>query len=371
MLDKIRIYAIFKFITFITSIVIKIETGESITKCIILALTIACVLVLDYLIEITAKKNQFVQGTLLFAIIFCAVLDFNGLFLLIVILMTHFMDYFSKGIFFEEIVVVSLLLMLFILPQDTITAVIAVAFCIALFCARRLALRLSYYRGLLDEKKEELQELSKQVNANQRLIKTLKYTASLEERNRLAVRLHDKVGHGISGSIIMLEASILQLKHNPEKAEEGIRKAVYNLREGVDDIRLALREERPVESEIDLNTILVTMEKFEVSHHVKTMFKKSGTLDMIPRIVWKCIHENLKECLTNLLKHSNATVFTLEIKVVNKLLKVEYRDNGTGEKDFKKGIGLDSIEERTIKRNGRCFVEKNEFGFKITNTFIL
>ena len=33
------------------------------------------------------------------------------------------------------------------------------------------------------------------------------------------------------------------------------------------------------------------------------------------------------------------------------------------------GLGLEAIEERTIKANGRCFFEKTETGFTITNVF--
>ena len=90
---------------------------------------------------------------------------------------------------------------------------------------------------------------------------------------------------------------------------------------------------------------------------------------MISPVIWSCIHENLQECLTNLLKHSNATEFLLNIEVFKKIIKVEYKDNGTLVENFEKGLGLEAIEERIIRAKGRCFFNKGEKGFSVTNIF--
>ena len=52
-----------------------------------------------------------------------------------------------------------------------------------------------------------------------------------------------------------------------------------------------------------------------------------------------------------------------------KIIKVEYKDNGTGKEAFVKGLGLEAIEERTISAGGRCFFRKDEQGFGVTNIF--
>ena len=229
--------------------------------------------------------------------------------------------------------------------------------------------KIDFYRKALASQKQEMDDLREKLSDNKRLIKTLKYTASLEERNRLAARIHDKVGHGISGSIIMLEAALLTIKKDPVRAEAAIQKAALNLREGVDDIRLSLREERPQRSELGLGEIKAALEEFESTYAMQTAFKSSGRLESITGEIWSCISDNLNEALTNSLKHSGASIFTLEISVMNKAIKVEYKDNGKSSEVFEKGLGLEAIEERTIKANGRCFFEKTETGFTITNVF--
>jgi signal transduction histidine kinase len=103
----------------------------------------------------------------------------------------------------------------------------------------------------------------------------------------------------------------------------------------------------------------------------------------LPPYLWACICENMTEALTNMLKHSNADLFRVEIANKNKLLRVEFSDNGkqrharTGGTEIGasekavQGIGLAGIEERCALCYGRCFFEKREDGFHITMTFPL
>jgi signal transduction histidine kinase len=97
--------------------------------------------------------------------------------------------------------------------------------------------------------------------------------------------------------------------------------------------------------------------------------KTNGELNNISLDVWTCIHDNLKECLTNVLKHSNASEFNLLIDVFKKIIKVEYKDNGKSSENYEIGLGLEAIEERTLKANGRCYFTKGENGFCVTNIF--
>jgi signal transduction histidine kinase len=217
--------------------------------------------------------------------------------------------------------------------------------------------------------KETILELNKKVNDIKGLNKTLKYTVSLEERNRIAARIHDQLGHGISGSIIMLEAASMIMKDNPEKANSSIQKAITNLREGVDNIRASLRDERVGHNLIGINDVTAMLEEFKVTFNKSTILHTAGDLDLISIEVWACIHDNVQECLTNVLKHSNATEFILNIEVFKKIIKVEYKDNGYSAENFEKGLGLDAIEERTVNAAGRCFINKGEKGFCVTNIF--
>ncbi len=247
-----------------------------------------------------------------------------------------------------------------------ISALIVTGYFTHLYMARKLLV----YKESSLKQRQELVELEERLKNNEHLMKTIRYAATLEERNRMAARLHDKIGHNISGTILMLEASLLQMDKNPQKAVEEINKAVEHLRAGVDDLRHALREERPIKSDINSSDIQVLLEQAKMEHGLHTIFKTDGDLERISMELWNCMKENTTELLTNVLKHSKATIFTVSIKVLPSMIQVIYSDNGSCSSDFKMGLGLEAVEERTLKLNGRCFFEAGELGFRVTNIFL-
>lgn len=241
---------------------------------------------------------------------------------------------------------------------------------VSLFTVLWYSAKLVSYKELVNRQRSEIVNLNERIKDNQRLIKTIKYAATLEERNRLTARLHDKIGHNISGSILMLEASMLNMKKNPDKAADGIQKAVSNLREGVDDLRQALREERPIKSDINSSHIKLLLEEASAKHNLHTHLKTDGNLEKISLEIWQSIHDNAIELVTNVCKHSNATNFHIDIQVMESMIKVTYWDNGKCESSFEKGLGLEAVEERTIKCNGKCFFEAEQTGFKVTSIYL-
>ena len=166
---------------------------------------------------------------------------------------------------------------------------------------------------------------------------------------------------------------MMMLDKDSKRAKEGIEKSIINLREGVDDIRAALKEERPIKSKLGLNELKMKLEQFKGNHGIVTSLIEQGNMQGVNIVLWQCIHDNLEEVLTNLLKHSNATAFTLKLVTMNKLLSVEYRDNGTEYiegQSVTMGLGLEAMEERTIKSGGKFFIEHSRMGFVIKNIFI-
>lgn len=223
-------------------------------------------------------------------------------------------------------------------------------------------------RNILEAKNEDLNELRKKNMDQRKFAQTAEYTAGLRERNRLASRIHDKVGHGISGSIILLEGASAIIEKNPEKSKDTIDQVTENLREAVDDIRASLREERSTGAEAGLSEIKAELSKLSYEHgNIETDLETHGDTDQISSTIWICLYENLKEAISNLLKHSDATKFNVLITNQDKLIRAEYRDNGHVE-DFKTDIGLQTMEERCAMMGGRCFFSGGN-GFKIVMTF--
>jgi signal transduction histidine kinase len=221
-------------------------------------------------------------------------------------------------------------------------------------------------------KSEEIDELRRSVQDGRKSAQNMEYTTKLLERNRLASRIHDEVGHGMSGSILLLEGANTVIDKDPAKAKETVSKAIDNLRRSVDKIRSVLREERAETAESNLSRIEKELLSFQTDHpEIKTSISTEGNLDEIPTTVWLCVYENLREALTNVLKHSNGNVFRISIENKNKLLSIEFSDNGKLDKSIVSGhgIGLQGMEERTALCYGRCFFNSGGDGFRIRMNF--
>lgn len=369
MKEKSLLYFLTKMSAVLAAVTILSPIAVDITATVISTLSFACVFVLEILLDKHLKNSKLFLFTIGAVIIACFVLGMEAYFPLFILSLIHLMDIsIDSKMFYYILSTVFLLSILIFLPN--LTAVIfACTITAMLLFGRIMIAKLNYYNELSEKQKETIIELNKKMKDIKSLTKTLKYTVSIEERNRIAARIHDQLGHGISGSIIMLEASMMIMKDNPDKATASIQKAIANLREGVDEIRASLRDERAGHYLIGINEVTAILEEFKVAYNKSTVLLTSGDLDLLSLEVWACIHDNVKECLTNVLKHSNATEFILNIEVFKKIIKVEYKDNGTSSESFEKGLGLEAMEERTINARGRCFFNKGEKGFCVTNIF--
>ena len=216
-------------------------------------------------------------------------------------------------------------------------------------------------REQLADSREETVRLNRRIASLEEYAKTAKKSAAVEERRRFSARIHDKLGHSISGSIILLEAAKLNIRTNPDSAEQCITTVTDNLRSGVDDIRQALREERPDSKTIGISDLKEILGEYKAKYNIRTTLEINGDY----------IKENLVETLTNTLKHSGADEFSLKISVMNKVIRAEFKDNGKGSDSFKKGTGLTAIEERTVLTDGKCIFPAQTDGFSVVNIFSL
>jgi signal transduction histidine kinase len=209
-------------------------------------------------------------------------------------------------------------------------ALLATAVGLALaFAGTALVRLLARARGELAVFAERVAALEARLEEQRATIGTIEQQGRVAERNRLAARIHDRVGHGMTGSILMLEAAQLQLEHDLPAARVSIETATENLRESVEDIRRELREERTSGEPVGPAQIAAELEGFSAEHPaVRTELVTEGSLERVPQAVWLCVFESLGETLTNLLRHSDANHFRVSISQRNRLFVAEFGDNG-------------------------------------------
>lgn len=243
--------------------------------------------------------------------------------------------------------------------------ILTVLFCLLVFLlANELSSSLAALKSANEKLKNRNEELSTRLNAGSEYETQVRYLSQLEERNSLAQKIHDKVGHTLAGSIIQLEAAGMIIEKDREKAAGIITTVTDNLKDGMESIRSTLRTIKPAPEQLGINRLKLMLEGFSMNNAIKTTLAYNGMLDVITHLQWKIIMDNIKEALTNALKYSSSTSINVKLDVMTKIIKVEVHDNGKGALLFKKGMGLAGMEERTENAGGKLILDGSS-GFSV------
>lgn len=224
----------------------------------------------------------------------------------------------------------------------------------------------SIYKEVRNEKfliEKKIDNFNKYLEQNEVLV-------SLRERNFMAQKLHDHLGHKIASSIMQLEVTKETLGKDNELSKRYLISAIENLRTGMEEIRRVLRNIKPEEKSTTIEGIKDRILKFQYDTGIKVNFKIQGDTSKLNLRILMVIEENLKEGLTNILKYSGASRVHISIYIYNKIIRVEIKDNGIGCSNIKKGLGIKGMEERMERINGRIEVY-NDNGFIINMIFNL
>lgn len=336
---------------------------------IVSALAFCCLFVTDYLINKLCRANGARLICAPLGIAGCLVCGAEEYFPLLIMLIFELVDQLNAREYFYGISAASAALTMLIFAPDRYALVVAVVLTAAWIFARIAVERLEYFRELSKKQRDIISAQSDRINKLHEWSNSLRETVALEERSRFSTRIHDKLGHGISGSIILLEGAKLYLKNNPEQAEKSLCTAIENLRGSVDSIREALHEERPKRGAASSAELKELLERFSVNYGIKAGLVIDGDTEKISPQIWICLKDNLVESLTNTVKHSNASEFSLKVHIYDKMIRAEFSDNGRGGSGFSKGMGLEGIEDRVTVCGGKCLFRCGATGFKIINIF--
>lgn len=220
----------------------------------------------------------------------------------------------------------------------------------------------------LDETQEEqrkiIYNLQKKLADERDIQEQILYTARLEERNKISARLHDKIGHTISGTLLQLEASKFILEHDKAKGFSMLDSCIENLRKGMEEIRMTLRNIKPAEEELGINRIRKILDEKIKDTNIKGKVLYIGDLDRISANLWIAFIRIITELTTNSVKYSYGNIIEVKIEILNKIIKLEVKDNGLGCKKVQKGIGLRNIEESVSNFNGKIIINSDD-GFSV------
>ncbi|WP_165371542.1 PAS domain-containing protein [Pseudolysobacter antarcticus] len=189
-------------------------------------------------------------------------------------------------------------------------------------------------------------------------------SAVIAERNRMARDIHDTLAQGFTGVIVQLEAAAdASLKGLPGAAERHVEQASKLARESLSEARRSVQALRP--QALDENNLCEALDELfknmTVGTSLQTEFIVRGDMLPLPSLWEENLLRIAQEILTNVLKHAQATHFSVQIAFVSNGVSLEFRDNGRGFDTTAKsdGFGLLGMRERIESMRGDLQIQSS------------
>ena len=188
------------------------------------------------------------------------------------------------------------------------------------------------------------------------------------ERRRLARELHDETGQALTSILLGLKG--LEERLEGEEALE----AAHELRELVvstlQDVRRLAVELRPTAlDDFGLVPALERLaESFGMQTGIQVDFEAALPDERLPEELETALYRIVQECLTNVVKHAQATRVSVLLTSRDGIAKAVVEDDGRGfgsETARDGGFGLIGMRERLALLGGRLEIESNETGTTI------
>ncbi len=333
----------------------RIEYQPVICICIAISITCFSIYFNNFLINITLYLLFFVISFIVPGLMFFSPLIlykfFNQSYMYVTLLYAVVYYYhFDSSYIIQFVAIFFLLLLAFILKYRT-----------DLYLDKaerfdRIRTNLTDYNTTLNLRNRELMEKQDYEITN----------ATLNERNRIAREIHDSVGHILSSSILQIAALTAITKD--ETVKECLQNINNTLTDGMNSIRASIHNihEDSVDLNIKLKELVNGFQFCDISY--KYEIDRDFSIKAKYTIIFI-----VKEALTNIIKHSNATHAEISITQTPAFYKIDIHDNGTNisssnSKTGKQGMGTISIYDRIAALNGTINITKND-GYRIYITF--
>lgn len=183
----------------------------------------------------------------------------------------------------------------------------------------------------------------------------------MEERNRLARDLHDSVKQQVFATVMQVGAARAMVDEDSQAVVEHLNEAEHLARQAQDELAIMIRELRP--TTLQDKGLPQALKEYIVSwsrvNDIIADLRAQGELSL-PLDIEQTLFRIAQEALSNIAKHSEATLVEVQLVVEHDEISLEISDNGKGfnvSSAEGNGIGLRSMRERMESLGGSLRLE--------------
>ena len=204
---------------------------------------------------------------------------------------------------------------------------------------------------------EELKKKEEQI----RFFASQYIAAQETERRRVAVELHDAIASSLAGIKFRIEKILQDMKQGLFSVE-SMKDVSSTLAQTIGEVRRIMADLRP--SILDDLGIMPALNwlcrEFETTYSHFSVEKQIGiSEDEIPDFLKIVMFRISQEALTNIARHSGASLVDLALQKAGGRVELTIQDNGRGFRpdEIVKGLGLSTMRERAELTGGTFSVE--------------
>ncbi len=213
-------------------------------------------------------------------------------------------------------------------------------------------IRENYTYRMEEEVKKRTEEVTNLQKENTRL-------RVLEEKERIFRNLHDSIGARLTNIFISNNVARSASCRDPVVLENMLNRIEKNTEAGIQDLKEIIFDHSKERAIIDFTRFFIVniRNRLELKNiELKYKIKNKDIINAIPRNMRFEIEKILQELVTNVLKHSRASIVTIDIRATETQFISSFKDNGVGfdvTAKEKEGFGLKSITERISRLKGK------------------
>ena len=187
-------------------------------------------------------------------------------------------------------------------------------------------------------------------------------TVQESERKRIGREIHDGIGQTLAAIKFALESKLGQMRGGAASPEASIENIISLAQNGIEESRRIQMDLRP--SILDDLGILATLSWFtrefqKVYSHISIEKEIDIQENEVPDSLRIALFRVIQEALNNTAKHSKADLVRLSLGKKEDKIELNIEDNGMGFdlENYRKGLGLTSMRERTELLGGSFAIE--------------
>lgn len=188
------------------------------------------------------------------------------------------------------------------------------------------------------------------------LAKEVEILSAHLERTRIARDIHDSLGHSLTTLGVQLEVAQKLRSRQPDQSFQALDTAKILLDQCLEEVRQAIHTIQQSNFNFDQAlSILINQVKQNQSLNIETDIN----LPLLPISIQYQIYCIVREGLTNIQRHANASHVTLQAQTTPDNIQIILTDNGKGfdPTQITLGFGLQSMQERVQSLTGKLTIQ--------------